>query len=50
MNQILLSVLKAVLITLVGTVASICVERIRRHNEEERDDYYHPGYEEYDRY
>jgi hypothetical protein len=51
MNQVLLSVLKAVLITLVGTVASICVERIRRHNEDREDDgYYHPGYDEYDRY
>jgi hypothetical protein len=51
MNQIALAVLKAVLITLVGTVASICVEKIRRHNEDkEEDSYYRPGYDEYDRY
>ena len=52
MNQILLSVLKAVLVTLVSTLAAIGIEKIRRYNEENRneDGYYHPGFDEYDRY
>ncbi len=51
MNQIAIAVLKAVLITLIGTIASIAVEKIRRHNDEkDQDDYYQPGYDEFDRY
>jgi hypothetical protein len=50
-NQILLSVLKAVLVTLVSSIAAITVEKIRRYNEDRDDDgYYHPGFDEYDRY
>lgn len=49
MNEILLSVLKAVLVTLVSSIAAITVEKIRRYNEDRNDDgYYHPGYDEYD--
>jgi hypothetical protein len=48
-NEILLSVLKAVLVTLVSSIAAITVEKIRRYNEDRNDDgYYHPGYDEYD--
>ena len=51
MNQILLSVLKAVLVTLVSSIAAITVEKIRRYNQDrDEDGYYQPGYDEYDRY
>ena len=50
-NQILLSVLKAVLVTLVSSLAAIGIEKIRRYNEDKNEDgYYQPGYDEYDRY
>lgn len=50
-NQILLSVLKAVLVTLVSTLAAIGIDKIRRYNEDRNEDgYYHPGFDEYDRY
>jgi hypothetical protein len=50
-NQIAISVLKAVLITLIGTIASIAVEKVRQHNDDkEQEDYYQPDYDEYDRY
>jgi hypothetical protein len=50
-NEILLSVLKAVLVTLVSSIAAITVEKIRRYNEDRNDDgYYHPGHDEYDQY
>lgn len=51
MNQILAAVLKAVLVTLISTVASICVDKIRRYNDERNEDgFYQPQYDEYDRY
>ena len=51
MNQIVISVLKAVLITLIGTIASIALEKVRHHNEDKFEgDYYQPGDDEYDRY
>jgi hypothetical protein len=49
-NQIVAAVLKAVLVTLVSTLAAIGIEKIRRYNEDKREDYYQPGYDEYDRY
>ncbi len=49
MNQIIAAVLKAVLVTLVGTIASIAVEKIRRYNEDKDEDgYYHPGYDDHE--
>lgn len=50
MNQIVAAVLKAVLVTLVSTVAAIVVEKIRRYNEDRDEDYYQPQYDEYDRW
>ena len=52
MNEIIAAVAKAVLVTLISTIAAITVEKIRRYNHEEQneDGYYHPGYDEYDRY
>ena len=51
MNQILAAVVKAVLVTLVSTLAAIGIEKIRRYNEERNEEgYYQPGYDEYDRY
>jgi len=41
-NQIVSAVLKAVMVTLISTIASICVDKIRRYNEEKREDYYQP--------
>jgi hypothetical protein len=50
-NQILAAVVKAVLVTLVSTLAAIGIEEIRRYNEDRNEDgYYQPGYDEYDRY
>ena len=41
MNQILAAVVKAVLVTLVSTLAAIGIEKIRRYNQDKReDDYY----------
>lgn len=51
MNQIVSAVLKAVLVTLIGTIASIAVEKIRRYNQDkdEEDNYhYHPGWDEHE--
>ena len=50
MNQILSAILKAVLVTLIGTIATIAVEKIRRYNEDKREDYYQPQYDEYERW
>ena len=51
MNQIVAAVLKAVLVTLVSTLAAIGIEKIRRYNEDKNEDYYHqPQYDEYDRW
>ena len=51
MNEIIAAVAKAVLVTLISTIAAITVEKIRRYNEDRNEDgYYHPGYDEYDRY
>ena len=51
MNEIIAAVAKAVLVTLVSTLAAIGIEKIRRYNEDrEEDGYYHPGFDEYDRY
>jgi len=49
-NQIVAAVLKAVLVTLIGTIASICVDKIRRYNHEEQneDGYYHPGFDDHE--
>jgi hypothetical protein len=47
-NQILLSVLKAVLVTLVSTLAAIGIERIRRYNEDKNEDYYQPHYDDHE--
>jgi cell division protein FtsN len=52
-NQILAAIVKAVLVTFIGTVATIAVEKIRRHNEDRHEnDYYHnqPQYDDYDRW
>ena len=49
-NPILASILKALLVTFVSTAAGIAVEKIRRHNQDRDDDYYHPGYDDYDRW
>ena len=51
MNQIVAAVLKAVLVTLVSTVAAIVVDKTRRYNEDrDEEGYYQPNYNEYDRY
>ena len=51
MNQIFAAVLKAVLVTLISTIASICVDKIRRYNDDRNEDgYYQPNCDEYDRY
>jgi len=50
-NEIIAAVAKAVLVTLISTIAAITVEKIRRYNEDRNEDgYYHPGFDEYDRY
>ncbi|KXS31661.1 MAG: hypothetical protein AWT59_2220 [Candidatus Gallionella acididurans] len=49
MGQIIAAVLKAVLVTLVGTIASIAVDKIRRYNEDKNDDgYYQPGHDDHE--
>ena len=50
MNQILAAVAKAVLVTLVSTVAAIVVDQIRRYNESRDDGFYHPDQDEYERW
>jgi hypothetical protein len=50
-NQIVAAGLKAVLVTLVSTLAAIGIEKIRRYNEEKREDYNHQPYDdEYERW
>jgi hypothetical protein len=50
-NQILSAILKAVLETLIGTIATIAVEKIRRYKEDKREDGWHqPDYDEYERW
>ena len=49
MNQIFAAVLKAVLVTLVSTLAAIGIEKIRRYNQDRDDEgYYHPGYDDHE--
>jgi hypothetical protein len=49
-NQIVVALLKALLVTLVTTGATIAVEKIRRYNKD-KDDYYHQPYDdEYERW
>jgi hypothetical protein len=49
-NQILSAILKAVLVTLVSTIAAVAVEKIRQYNKD-KDDYYHQPYDdEYERW
>ena len=50
MNQILAAVAKAVLVTLVSTIAAIVVDQIRRYNESRDDGYYHPGQDDHERW
>lgn len=51
MSQIVSIVLKAVLVTLVSSIAAIAVEKIRRYNQDKNEDnYYQPNYDEYDRW
>jgi len=50
-NQILLAVAKAVLVTLVSTLAAIGIEEIRKYNEDRNEDgYYQPQHDEYERW
>ncbi|MEJ1959754.1 MAG: hypothetical protein WDM70_10315 [Nitrosomonadales bacterium] len=52
MNQILASIAKALLVTLVSTAATIAVDKIRRYNAQRNNDedgyYNQPYYDEYD--
>lgn len=41
MGQIFAAIAKAVLITLVSTLAAIAVEKVRRYNEDKRENDYH---------
>jgi hypothetical protein len=51
MNEILISIGKALLVTLVSSMAAVAVDLIRSHNNERREgDYYQPGYDEFDQY
>ena len=50
MNPILASILKALLVTLVSTVAAIAVEKIRRHNQGRDDDFDQSHYDDYGRW
>jgi hypothetical protein len=47
-NQIVAAVLKAVLVTLVSTLAAIGIEKIRRYNEDKNEDYYQPHYDDHE--
>lgn len=49
MNQIFAAIAKAVLVTLVSTLAAIAVEKIRYYNEDKHESGLHQqNYEEYD--
>jgi hypothetical protein len=49
MSQVLEAVAKAILVTLVSTLAALAVEKIRRHNEDNNEGGYHQPYnDEYD--
>lgn len=51
MGQIVEAIAKAILVTLVTTLAAIAVEKIRQHNDnQDEDGYFHPGDDEYDLY
>ena len=51
MNQILLAVAKAVLVTLVSTLAAIGIEEIRKYNEDRNEDGWQQPYDgDYDRW
>jgi hypothetical protein len=50
-NQILSAILKAVLVTLVSTIAAVAVEKIRRYKEDRHEDGWHqPDYDDYERW
>ena len=51
MNEIAAVVLRAILVTLVTTLASVAVEEIRRYNKDRNEDgYYQPQHDEYERW
>ena len=51
MNQIAAVVLRAILVTLVTTLASVAVEEIRRYNEDRNEDGWQQPYDgDYDRW
>ena len=51
MGNIFSTIAKAVLITLVSSIAALAVEKIRRYNQDkDDDDFYHPGFDDYDRW
>jgi len=48
-GQILATIAKAVLVTLVSTLAAIGIDKIRRYNEDRENNYYdHPGWGNHD--
>jgi len=50
-NEIIAAVAKAVLVTLVSTLAAIAVEEIHRYNEDRNENgYYQPQHDEYERW
>jgi len=50
-NEIIAAVAKAVLVTLISTIAAITVEKIRRYNEDRNEDGWQQPYDgDYDRW
>ena len=49
MGQILESVIKAVMLTIISSLAAIAVDKIRRYNQDrDEEGYYHPGYDDHE--
>ena len=49
MNEIIAAVAKAVLVTLISTIAAITVEKIRRYNQDrDEEGFYHPGFDDHE--
>jgi len=49
MGQIIAVITKAILVTLVSSLAAICIEHIRRHNQDQNEaEWNQPRYDEHE--
>lgn len=46
----LMHIARALLVALVGALATVAVNRFDKYNQEKNGDHYHPGFDEYERW